>query len=944
MNKKIVFQKIVIYTLSILIVGSLALIPVMIVKQKNKVKPTYEETEIQDIDDLPDTTKSIINANNEEKKSETIESNEAIIKEEKEKIDKMVEKESTTKEYQEYEKLPEEEKEKVDVIPKKEKIDFKELETIKEKIGYDEDKTYPSKYNTFENTKVKIENQKSYGLCWDFAALNVLEAYMYKKEGILFDYSEVHLDYMQSRKLFGSRTEHTGGTFLHFKDYSAMTGVVLETKELDYDKSYTQEELSKFTDLNQEVQVTETVSYPNMSKNLDTYSEEKEKEFRNAIKYHIMKYGAISAVISCEFKTGDIFCETYEYPNLHGVAVVGWDDNYPKEKFTSSNGNTPEHDGAYLVQNSWGENFGYNGYLYISYDDMYIEADMNGIINTGMDGRVKLSAFSSAIRKMLKEKYSLYIDEIDGEEYISKVALSTIGELDLSGLNLTTDDIESLKYFNELNSLNLDNNNITNIDALNNINNLYSISVKNNNIKDISNLKSNNIYILELDGNKGIRGYSNKENLKLLSLVNCDITDIEDLSNLNTLNTVILKDNENLNIDYSKLPSTIYKLDLTNTNLNDIENISLKNISSLYIGLNPITSIKGIEKLKGISLIDISNTNIKDLERINDAQNGNDSFRSISIIMANSKLEDVSIFNNINSLISLDVSNNNITDISKLDNNSLSSITLSGNKITKGFDKIVNIEEIYLDNCGLTNLNDFVELNTTNYIDLSNNEINNIDNIEVFKNVKEINLTNNNIKDITPINKLTNLESLSLEGNKNIEGTLDSNVSMLNVGNCNLKSFNIDNLTQLRTLNISNKEIENIEEIIEKQNSRNYAHIIMENIEIDKSLISDIQTKYDKVQLSKPTLKLKLQLPYDSNTATLDNMERKLFINNDGLPYNDKIMIDKYYKDITVDDDSEEYEINTYYRDTQYVGNIKLILSFERLDETNFRKRIYIKG
>ncbi len=49
----------------------------------------------------------------------------------------------------------------------------------------------------------------------------------------------------------------------------------------------------------------------------------------------------------------------------HSVAIVGWDDNYPSEKFKIS----PEYDGAWLVKNSWGENYGNEGYIWISYYD-----------------------------------------------------------------------------------------------------------------------------------------------------------------------------------------------------------------------------------------------------------------------------------------------------------------------------------------------------------------------------------------------------------------------------------------------------------------------------------------------------------------------------------------------------------------------------------------------
>ena len=58
--------------------------------------------------------------------------------------------------------------------------------------------------------------------------------------------------------------------------------------------------------------------------------------------------------------------------NNHMVTVVGWDDSYKKENFNSSGSSwlkTPEHDGAWIVQNSYSQDWGDNGYFYISYDD-----------------------------------------------------------------------------------------------------------------------------------------------------------------------------------------------------------------------------------------------------------------------------------------------------------------------------------------------------------------------------------------------------------------------------------------------------------------------------------------------------------------------------------------------------------------------------------------------
>lgn len=67
-----------------------------------------------------------------------------------------------------------------------------------------------------------------------------------------------------------------------------------------------------------------------------------------------------------------------EKPN-HEIVIVGWDDAYPKENF-----NTPlQGNGAFLCQNSWGSEFGENGYFWISYYDSNI--GINNVVYTRVE-------------------------------------------------------------------------------------------------------------------------------------------------------------------------------------------------------------------------------------------------------------------------------------------------------------------------------------------------------------------------------------------------------------------------------------------------------------------------------------------------------------------------------------------------------------------------------
>jgi hypothetical protein len=76
----------------------------------------------------------------------------------------------------------------------------------------------------------------------------------------------------------------------------------------------------------------------------------------------------------------------YWYPSVgnlsatnHAVSVVGWDDNYPKENFLEIDGKKPENDGAWLIKNSYGTDYGpLGGYIYISYEDGYLFKLLDG--------------------------------------------------------------------------------------------------------------------------------------------------------------------------------------------------------------------------------------------------------------------------------------------------------------------------------------------------------------------------------------------------------------------------------------------------------------------------------------------------------------------------------------------------------------------------------------
>ncbi len=103
------------------------------------------------------------------------------------------------------------------------------------------------------------------------------------------------------------------------------------------------------------------------------------KNFRNKVKNQIKENGS---VVSYIFQLADgSYDINYKVqssalngqivrPN-HAVLIIGWDDEYKGENW--------ENPGAYIALNSYGEDEFDNGYVYISYDDFYVEQSLVGI-------------------------------------------------------------------------------------------------------------------------------------------------------------------------------------------------------------------------------------------------------------------------------------------------------------------------------------------------------------------------------------------------------------------------------------------------------------------------------------------------------------------------------------------------------------------------------------
>lgn len=259
-----------------------------------------------------------------------------------------------------------------------------------ENEGEDNDKKYkkediiingviPECFNSLSYGSItSIKEQDDYSTCWAFANIAAMETSLVRNNNhstdidlsetqlAYFTYNRPSIIYKQTGDYFKPKKNKTvyntgGNTLISMFSIASSFGMVTEDK-MEYERFYEDSTYNDYYYLNTDYLVN------------DIYRIDMKEQ--DLIKEAIIEYGSVVSSFNNDKKYYNNKTHSYYQNKIkdtnHSVTIIGWDDNYSKDNFNK----TPKNDGAWLIKNNYGRDWGQNGYGWVSYEDLSISNTM----------------------------------------------------------------------------------------------------------------------------------------------------------------------------------------------------------------------------------------------------------------------------------------------------------------------------------------------------------------------------------------------------------------------------------------------------------------------------------------------------------------------------------------------------------------------------------------
>jgi internalin A len=325
-----------------------------------------------------------------------------------------------------------------------------------------------------------------------------------------------------------------------------------------------------------------------------------------------------------------------------------------------------------------------------------------------------------------------------------------------------------------------------------------------------------------------------------------------------TLSKIYMHDIEVKNIFIQNSPC----LDEIAISYSSIEDLVIDNlkVSKLLIARSKFRNFLFLQDLTVLASLELIDNQISDISFLQH-------LTSLKSLKIDNQISDISFLQNLTTLTSLDLSSNQISDISSLSNlKNLTELNLESNQISdiSSLSNLTNLKKLDLgsnkisDYSFLSNLKNLTELN------LESNQISDYSFLLNLTNLTELNLGSNKISDISYLSDLTNLTELNLENNEisDISSLLNlTNLTELNLENNEISDISsLLNLTNLTELNLEKNQISDISSLLNLTN--------LTELNLEKNQISDISSLSNLTNLTK----LNLENNEISDISSLSNL------------------------------------------------------------------------